>query len=92
MRLGSEISARVAVWRLACSHRCFSVLLLRDPLLPDELLPADWEGRAARQLARNLYRLTGQGAETWVSQHAETAQGPLPEAGDGFYQRFGGLD
>ena len=32
-------------------------LLLRDPLLPEELLPADWEGRAARQLARNLYRL-----------------------------------
>ena len=67
-------------------------LLLRDPLLPDELLPADWEGRAARQLARNLYRLTGQGAETWISQHAETAQGPLPEAGESFYQRFGGLD
>ena len=67
-------------------------LLLRDPLLPEELLPADWEGRAARQLARNLYRLTHQGAETWISQHAETAQGPLPEPGESFYQRFGGLD
>jgi phenylacetic acid degradation operon negative regulatory protein len=67
-------------------------LLLRDPLLPEELLPSDWEGRAARQLCRNLYRLTYRGAEAWMSERTETAEGPLPEPGDGFYQRFGGLD
>ena len=26
-----------------------------DPYLPDQLLPADWPGRAARQLSRHLY-------------------------------------
>ena len=66
-------------------------LLLKDPQLPDELLPGDWEGRAARQLCRNLYRRLSPGAEQWLAQTMETADGPLPEASEGFHQRFGGL-
>ncbi|MBR7244646.1 PaaX family transcriptional regulator C-terminal domain-containing protein, partial [Klebsiella pneumoniae] len=42
-------------------------LLLRDPQLPDELLPGDWEGRAARQLCRNLYRLVQGRAEEYLA-------------------------
>lgn len=66
-------------------------LLLRDPQLPDELLPGDWEGRAARQLCRNIYRLIQARAEEWLNQHLETADGPLPEVSGSFYKRFGGL-
>lgn len=66
-------------------------LLLRDPQLPDELLPGDWEGRAARQLCRNIYRLIHAAAEQWLEAAMETADGPLPEAGAAFYKRFGGL-
>ncbi|MDA8486288.1 phenylacetic acid degradation operon negative regulatory protein PaaX [Pseudomonas resinovorans] len=66
-------------------------LLLRDPQLPDELLPGDWEGRAARQLCRNIYRLIFAKAEEWLNAALETADGPLPDAGESFYQRFGGL-
>jgi phenylacetic acid degradation operon negative regulatory protein len=66
-------------------------LLLRDPLLPDELLPADWEGRAARQLCRNLYRLIYPSAQTWLASTMETADGPVPDASESFYRRFGGL-
>lgn len=66
-------------------------LLLRDPLLPDELLPADWEGRAARQLCRNLYRLVYPPAQAWLGSTMETADGPVPDASDSFYRRFGGL-
>jgi len=66
-------------------------LNLRDPLLPDELLPGDWDGRAARQLCRNIYRLLTPKAEEWLANVRETADGPLPEASEGFYQRFGGL-
>lgn len=65
---------------------------LRDPLLPDELLPTAWEGRYAHQLCRNLYRLLYERAERWLDQHLETAEGPLPAPGPSFYQRFGGLD
>ena len=66
-------------------------LLLRDPQLPDELLPGDWEGRAARQLCRNIYRLIYAAAEQWLESAMETADGPLPDASAGFYKRFGGL-
>jgi len=66
-------------------------LLLRDPQLPDELLPGDWEGRAARQLCRNIYRLIFAKAEKWLNSALETADGPLPDVGESFYRRFGGL-
>lgn len=66
-------------------------LLLRDPQLPDELLPGDWEGRAARQLCRNLYRLVQGRAEEYLATALETADGPLPDANSSYYQRFGGL-
>lgn len=65
---------------------------LRDPLLPEELLPTAWEGRYAHQLCRNLYRLLFERAERWLDQHLENAEGPLPAPGPSFYQRFGGLD
>ncbi|MBM3597307.1 MAG: phenylacetic acid degradation operon negative regulatory protein PaaX [Alphaproteobacteria bacterium] len=67
-------------------------VLLRDPQLPHELLPAEWAGTAARALCRNLYRLTYEPAERHLMQRLETAEGPLPEAAPYFYQRFGGLE
>ena len=66
-------------------------VLLRDPMLPDELLPVDWPGRPARALCRNLYRLTALPAEEHLMASAETAEGPLPEAAAYFRERFGGL-
>ncbi|NVK44209.1 MAG: phenylacetic acid degradation operon negative regulatory protein PaaX [Oceanospirillaceae bacterium] len=66
-------------------------LLLRDPQLPVELLPADWSGVAARQLCRNLYSLVCAPSENYISETMETAEGPLPEPAPAFYKRFGGL-
>lgn len=64
---------------------------LRDPQLPEKLLPADWSGASARILCRNIYRLIQAGAEAFLSATQETADGPLPEAAPRFYKRFGGL-
>ncbi len=66
-------------------------VLLRDPQLPEELLPSDWEGTAARLLCRNLYRLVTERTEQHLSSYLETAEGPLPDASPSFYKRFGGL-
>lgn len=66
-------------------------VLLRDPQLPEKLLPADWAGTSARVLARNIYRLIQAGAEQFLSETQETADGPLPEPAPRFYKRFGGL-
>ncbi len=67
-------------------------VLLRDPQLPEELLPADWPGTAARALCHNLYRLAYPPAERHLMAVLETAEGPLPEAAPYFSSRFGGLD
>jgi phenylacetic acid degradation operon negative regulatory protein len=67
-------------------------LLLRDPHLPRELLPIDWEGRAARQLCRNIYRRLTPATEKWIEFNLESIHGPLPEANALFFERFGGLN
>lgn len=66
-------------------------ILLRDPLLPTELLPTSWHGTAAYQLCRNLYRQVYQAADNFMSENFETADGPLPPPEADFYTRFGGL-
>ena len=70
----------------------FRRTLLRDPQLPEELLPGDWEGRAARQLCANLYRRLWQPAEAHLDEMLETAEGPLPKPNASFYKRYGGLE
>ncbi len=69
----------------------FRRILLRDPMLPPDLLPADWPGQESRMLTRNLYRrLTGP-SEAYLMSALTTANGPLPEAEPSFFTRFGGL-
>ena len=67
-------------------------ILLRDPLLPAELLPAGWHGTPAYQLCRNLYRQVYAAADDFMSSALETADGPLPPPAPEFYERFGGLE
>jgi len=67
-------------------------VLLRDPQLPDELLPANWHGSAAYQLCRNLYLAVYEQADEHLSSVMETANGPLPPPSREFMQRFGGLE
>lgn len=66
-------------------------VLLRDPLLPAELLPVDWHGNAAYQLCRNLYLRVHARADGYLDDAIETADGPLPPPGTAFTKRFGGL-
>lgn len=67
-------------------------ILLRDPLLPAEMLPAGWNGTAAYQLCRNLYRLVYAPADTFMTSEFETADGLLPPPAPEFFDRFGGLN
>lgn len=69
----------------------FRRVLLRDPQLPEQLLPQGWPGAAARQLCVDLYRVTHKLTEQHLTSVLETANGPLPEAAPYFYERFGGL-
>lgn len=69
----------------------FRRTLLHDPQLPGQLLSADWSGGVARQLCRDIYRITFAGAQSHLRAVCETANGPLPAAAPYFYERFGGL-
>ena len=63
-------------------------VVLRDPLLPMALLPADWPGRAARKLCGEIYRALLPASEQWLDRHATCEDGPLPKAGLELSRRF----
>jgi phenylacetic acid degradation operon negative regulatory protein len=66
-------------------------VVLRDPLLPTALLPADWPGRAARKLCGEIYRGLLSQSEQWLDQHATNEEGPLPKPNGEFGRRFEGV-
>ncbi|PWS38691.1 phenylacetic acid degradation operon negative regulatory protein PaaX [Falsiroseomonas bella] len=53
-------------------------LVLRDPLLPAALLPEDWAGGQARDLAGALYRRLDPDAEAWLDAEGRNEAGLLP--------------
>jgi phenylacetic acid degradation operon negative regulatory protein len=63
-------------------------IVLKDPLLPGELLPACWPGAEARRLCALVYRQVREPAERWLDQHAVSADGPLPPPDQSLYRRF----
>jgi phenylacetic acid degradation operon negative regulatory protein len=82
----SDIDAFTA--RILLIHH-YRRVVLRDPLLPTALLPADWPGRAARQLCGEIYRGLLPSSEQWLDRHASSENGPLPAATAELGRRFG---
>jgi len=80
-----EIDALIA--RILLIHH-YRRVVLRDPLLPDALLPVDWPGRPARKLCGEIYRALLPVSERWLDHHAINETGPLPPAGEGLVRRF----
>lgn len=66
-------------------------LQLHDPMLPLELLPAQWPGTQAYELARSIYLRTFARAEEHVLEVLRREDPQAPGADTGFYERFGGL-
>ena len=52
-------------------------ILLRDPNLPDELLPASWSGLEARQLCQTLYQDVKQASEAYLIEIVQTLEAAL---------------
>lgn len=91
-RGGDTVDPRVAFQVRTLLLQEYRKVLLRDPLLPAELLPKAWHGVPAYQLCRNLYRHVYAAADEFMSESMETVDGPLPPPAPDFYERFGGLD
>ncbi len=75
------------VARILLVHE-FRRIILRDPALPDGLLPENWPGARARALSAGLYRRLMTGSEVWLDSHALCEEGPLPAPGPEFFERF----
>ena len=66
----------------------FRRIALRDPGLPAALLPNDWPGTAARQLAARVYRKLVKDSEAFLDAVAQDRNGPIPPPESGFAARF----
>ena len=66
----------------------FRRVQLRAPLLPRQLLPADWPGDTARVICREIYAACWSASEAHLVATLETADGPLPPAEESIQSRF----
>lgn len=66
----------------------FRRLLLRDPELPTELLPAHWPGQQARTLCAALYSELLESSESYLDEALQLADGSAPSATSMLRQRF----
>ena len=77
---GERLSGEAAIVARILLIHDYRRLILRDPLLPRALLPADWPGHAANALAARLYAALRPGAEAWIAAHARARDGAMPAA------------
>ena len=69
----------------------FRRVQLRDPQLPETLLPRDWPGHTARAVCREIYERTLPLSECHLFTTLRTRNGTLPPADATLLDRFGGL-
>ena len=63
-------------------------LLLRDPQLPESLLPASWPGSRARHLCRDLYRKLLPQSERHLDANVRLSNGSTPQVSQVVVSRF----
>jgi phenylacetic acid degradation operon negative regulatory protein len=66
----------------------FRRIVLRDPGLPDAMLPPDWSGGAARALAGTIYKRLAAPSEAFLDAHGRNETGPLPKPRQDLALRF----
>lgn len=78
LAMGSAPSGAQALsLRLLLVH-FYRQVLLRDPRLPTDALPADWPGHAARRLFAQIYCTLSDPADSYVGTAFEAESGALP--------------
>lgn len=73
--------------RLILIHE-FRRVALRDPGLPESLLPRDWPGTRARRAVADLYRRLLPASEAWLDANGIGPDGKLPRADKRLGRRF----
>lgn len=91
IRRGSANAEHAFLLRTMLIHE-YRRVLLRDPQLPGAMLPGNWEGFAAHDIARQIYAGVGSVAVRFIRDNLENSNGALPAPSATFMSRFGGLD
>ncbi|WP_350333753.1 PaaX family transcriptional regulator [Coralliovum pocilloporae] len=78
------------ILRLLLIHD-FRRVVLRDPLLPEHMLPERWPGYEAHALVAAIYRRVVTLAEAWLDEHARCEEGALPPEAGRLGSRFSSL-
>ncbi len=93
-RLGEERASlqpeQAFVLRTLLVHE-YRRIALRDPGLPDELLPPDWAGRRARELCAQLYRRLDRLVCDYLEAVLMKEEGGFTPPSSNYLSRFGGL-
>lgn len=88
---GGALSDEAAlVARLLLVH-VYRGVLLRDPRLPQAVLPPGWKGAAARELFQQVYRQLTPAAERHIAGRFEGVDGNLPASTPRSAERLSGL-
>lgn len=85
---GGEVDDETAFLLRVLLIHDYRRLLLRDPELPDVLLPTDWPGQKARLLCKELYRRLLAPSERHLDSHLQLATGEIPPASSLIHERF----
>ncbi len=98
---GARRVARVVRHRPPGTAACFQLRLLliheyrrirmRDPGLPQRLMPARWSGAAVQQLIPELYQALSSGSLSYVRENLEFAKTDRSGPDPAYFKRFGGL-
>lgn len=67
-------------------------IIVKDPDLPQELLPKSWPRKKAEQLTIDIYKKVHAKALKYLMRQGETVNGKLPLPSPNYYLRFGGLN
>ena len=80
LRAGHRLApAEALTARLLLVH-VYRGALLRDPLLPAEILPERWSGSEAKTVFCEIYQLLSPAAQAGIAETMEDEAGPLPAA------------
>jgi phenylacetic acid degradation operon negative regulatory protein len=90
LRVQSAAPAPAFILRTLLIHE-YRRLHLRDPLLPQRLLPANWPGFQAARLCREIYARVFAASELHLSAEAALLDGALPPPDRSVMHRFGGI-
>ncbi len=88
-RVGGLTEAEAFFARTLLIHE-YRRVLLRDPNLPEALLPAHWPGVQARALCEALYRGLLPASEAFLVRHVETLDGAFSATPGAMLQRLNG--